>query len=152
MVDKQNAVQVVGFMLDHAGQQAVRFHFLSGKAFSSGIETHAIEKHDVRVYSAAKTVVDCFKFRNKIGIDIAIEALRAYHAAEAEVMARVAADQPALRQAGLEVQLLAELHLHSRDLVVLELGRSIGNHLEQSLRSLHERARGLGRGSGLGYL
>jgi predicted transcriptional regulator of viral defense system len=55
---------------------AIRFHFLSGNAFRSGIEAHVIEKRDLRVYSAAKTVVDCFKFRNKIGIDIAIEALR----------------------------------------------------------------------------
>ncbi len=39
-------------------------------------ETHLISKVPIRVYSAAKTVVDCFKFRNKVGIDVALEALR----------------------------------------------------------------------------
>jgi predicted transcriptional regulator of viral defense system len=48
----------------------------SGKALTEGIETHRIEGVDVRVYSAAKTVADCFKYRNKVGIDVAIEALR----------------------------------------------------------------------------
>lgn len=50
----------------------------SGKAFSSGIEAHRIEGINVRVYSAAKSVADCFKFRNKIGTDVALEALRDY--------------------------------------------------------------------------
>ena len=40
------------------------------------IETHRMEGVDVRVYSAAKTVADCFKYRNKVGIDVAVEALR----------------------------------------------------------------------------
>jgi len=48
----------------------------SGKAFTSGIGEHRIEGVSVRIYSPAKTVVDCFKYRNKIGIDVAIEALR----------------------------------------------------------------------------
>ena len=51
----------------------VRF---SGEARDAGIETHVIEGVPVRVYGVAKTVADCFKFRNKIGIDIAVEALR----------------------------------------------------------------------------
>lgn len=51
----------------------VRF---SGKAFKEGIETHDIKGIKVRVYKPAKTVVDCFKYRNKIGLDVAIEALR----------------------------------------------------------------------------
>jgi predicted transcriptional regulator of viral defense system len=51
---------------------------LSGKAFSAGIETHRINGVPIRVYDAAKTVVDCFKFRNKVGLDVAIEALRDY--------------------------------------------------------------------------
>lgn len=50
----------------------------SGEALSAGIETHEIEGVPVRVYSAAKTVADCFKFRNKIGMDVALEALRDY--------------------------------------------------------------------------
>ena len=43
-----------------------------------GVETHRIEGADVRVTSKAKTVADCFKYRNKIGLDVAIEALRDY--------------------------------------------------------------------------
>ena len=53
----------------------IRVVKLTGKAFSEGIETHEKEGVSVRVYCPAKTVVDCFKFRNKIGIDVAREAL-----------------------------------------------------------------------------
>lgn len=49
---------------------------LSGPSLTEGIEQHRIEGVSVRVYSAAKTVADCFKFRNKIGLDVAIEALK----------------------------------------------------------------------------
>ena len=51
----------------------VRF---SGAALSSFIEEHNIEGVTVRVYSPAKTVADCFKYRNKIGLNVAIEALQ----------------------------------------------------------------------------
>ena len=51
----------------------VRF---SGKALTSGVEHYAIEGVKVSVYNPAKTVADCFKYRNKIGLDVAIEALR----------------------------------------------------------------------------
>ncbi|HLM66389.1 MAG TPA: type IV toxin-antitoxin system AbiEi family antitoxin domain-containing protein [Longimicrobium sp.] len=51
----------------------VRF---SGAACTYGVEGHIIEGVAVRVYSPAKTVADCFKYRNKIGVDVAIEALR----------------------------------------------------------------------------
>lgn len=47
-------------------------------SLTSGIEKHTIEGVAVRVYNPAKTVADCFKFRNKIGLDIAIEALKEY--------------------------------------------------------------------------
>jgi predicted transcriptional regulator of viral defense system len=47
----------------------------SGFAFSEGIEEHETEGVVIRVYSPAKTVVDCFKFRNRIGLDVAREAL-----------------------------------------------------------------------------
>lgn len=57
---------------------ALRLVFMSGEAFTAGIETHRIDDVPVRIYSAAKTVADCFKFRNKIGIDVAVEALRDY--------------------------------------------------------------------------
>ena len=49
---------------------------VSGEARDAGVETHVVEGVPVRVYGAAKTVADCFKFRNKIGTDIAVEALR----------------------------------------------------------------------------
>lgn len=49
---------------------------LTGGAFSEGIETHTVAGTPVRIYSAAKTIADCFKFRNKIGLDVALEALK----------------------------------------------------------------------------
>ena len=49
---------------------------VSGEAHDTGIETHVFEGVPIRIYGVAKTVADCFKFRNKIGIDIAVEALR----------------------------------------------------------------------------
>lgn len=48
----------------------------SGPALTEGIERHQLEGVDVSVYCAAKTVADCFKYRNKIGLDVAREALR----------------------------------------------------------------------------
>lgn len=59
--------------LDYPRLRVARF---SGDAFTEGIEIHRIEGVEVRVYSLAKTVADCFKYRNKIGIDVAVEALR----------------------------------------------------------------------------
>jgi predicted transcriptional regulator of viral defense system len=49
---------------------------LSGAAYSEGIEEHLIEGITVHIYGVAKTVVDCFRFRNKVGLDVALEALR----------------------------------------------------------------------------
>jgi predicted transcriptional regulator of viral defense system len=54
----------------------LRIHFFSGAAFTEGIEEHTIEGVTLRVYNVAKTVADCFKYRNKIGLDVALEALR----------------------------------------------------------------------------
>jgi len=48
----------------------------SGAAFTEGIEVHRIEGQRVRVYSVAKTVADLFKARNRVGLDVAMEALR----------------------------------------------------------------------------
>src|SRR5258708_36310106 len=56
----------------------VRTVRLSGAALTGGIDVHNIEGVKVRVTSPARTVVDCFKFRNKIGIDVAVEALKDY--------------------------------------------------------------------------
>jgi predicted transcriptional regulator of viral defense system len=62
-------------LADSPPLRVVRF---SGRALEEGVETHRIEGADVRVTSKAKTVADCFKYRNKIGLDVAIEALRDY--------------------------------------------------------------------------
>ncbi len=61
--------------LDYPRLRVARF---SGPALTDGVEKHRFEGVDVHVYSAAKTVADCFKYRNKIGIDVAVEALRDY--------------------------------------------------------------------------
>jgi len=53
----------------------VRF---SGAALSFGVEKHVLENVEVRLTSREKTVADCFKYRNKVGVDVAIEALRDY--------------------------------------------------------------------------
>ncbi len=53
-----------------------RFFWISPEPFKAGIETHTIDNVDIKVYSVAKTIADCFKFRNKIGMDVALEALR----------------------------------------------------------------------------
>jgi predicted transcriptional regulator of viral defense system len=54
----------------------LRYSYFSGAAFELGVEKHTIEGVEVAVYSPAKTVVDCFRLRNKIGLDVALEALR----------------------------------------------------------------------------
>jgi len=58
---------------DYPPLRIVRF---SGEALRAGIEQHRIEGVVIRVYGPAKTVADCFKYRNKIGLDVALEALR----------------------------------------------------------------------------
>jgi predicted transcriptional regulator of viral defense system len=59
--------------LDHP---PVRVFWFTGSAFSEGIEIHEMDGIEIRVYGAAKTVTDCFKYRNKLGLDTALEALR----------------------------------------------------------------------------
>jgi hypothetical protein len=46
------------------------------KTFSEGLETHRVAEMPVRVYNIARTIADCFKFRNKIGLCVSLEALR----------------------------------------------------------------------------
>lgn len=48
----------------------------TGAALTEGIETHSIERQKVCVYNVPKTLADCFKYRHKIGLDVALEALR----------------------------------------------------------------------------
>lgn len=50
----------------------------TGKAFIEGVVVHKIDGVDVRIYSPEKTLADCFKFRNKIGLDTVVEAIRFY--------------------------------------------------------------------------
>src|SRR5436190_2874555 len=56
----------------------IRIVRISGAALTSGVDEQDIESVVVRLTSPARTVVDCFKFRNKIGVDVAVEALREY--------------------------------------------------------------------------
>ena len=67
----------------HAAQPGIRqppleiFEF-GGESYSEGIESHKLDDVTVRIYSPEKTLADCFKFRNRIGKDTAIEALKSY--------------------------------------------------------------------------
>ncbi len=54
----------------------VRVYPVDPATFADGIEKHKIDGVPVRVYSVARTLVDCFKYRNKLGMDVAVEALR----------------------------------------------------------------------------
>ena len=54
----------------------LRFVRFSERTLEAGVEEHSIEGVLVRIYNPAKTVADCFKYRNKIGLDVALEALR----------------------------------------------------------------------------
>ncbi len=60
-------------VLTYPPLRVVRF---TGEALSAGVGTHRMEGRQVKVYGPAKTVADCFKYRNKIGLDVALEALR----------------------------------------------------------------------------
>jgi predicted transcriptional regulator of viral defense system len=56
----------------------VRVFWFAARAFTEGVETHKLDGASVRVYSPERTLADCFKFRNKIGLDTAIEAVKFY--------------------------------------------------------------------------
>jgi len=56
----------------------IRTFRFSNLAFTEGIQTYRIDKAKIKVYSPEKTLTDCFKFRNTIGLDTAIEALKLY--------------------------------------------------------------------------
>ena len=63
--------------LDFPPLRIVRF---SGAALTDGVEEHIVDRVTIRVTGVAKTVADCFKYRNKIGLEVALEALReAWH-------------------------------------------------------------------------
>lgn len=54
----------------------IRYYHFSQESWEAGIEEHNIDGYNVRVYNLAKTIVDCFKFRNQIGINVARSALK----------------------------------------------------------------------------
>lgn len=54
----------------------MRIVVMRAPSYQTGIEAHQLEGVEVPIYSIAKTITDCFKFRNKIGLDVALEALR----------------------------------------------------------------------------
>src|ERR1035437_598916 len=54
----------------------LRVFRFSGRAFTQGVESIAVEGRHVRIYSLAKTIADLFKYRHKVGLDVAVEALR----------------------------------------------------------------------------
>jgi predicted transcriptional regulator of viral defense system len=58
----------------------LRAFWFSGQAYTAGVEEHRLDGVPVRIYSPAKTVADCFKFRNQIGLEVALEALKRGHA------------------------------------------------------------------------
>lgn len=60
-------------VLAHPPMRIVRF---SGRAFTDGVEIHRFEGQSIRVYGVAKTLADLFKYRNKVGLDVVLEALR----------------------------------------------------------------------------
>ena len=61
--------------LDHPPIKVFRF---SSESLNAGIETHMLDGVSIRVYCREKTLADVFKYRNKVGLDVALEALRAY--------------------------------------------------------------------------
>jgi predicted transcriptional regulator of viral defense system len=75
------------------GTLKIRLVHFSEASFTAGVQTHDMAGVRIRVTSAAKTVADCFKFRNKIGIDVAVEALKDFtrlHRGGANDLARFA--------------------------------------------------------------
>lgn len=57
-----------------ASAVSLRIVWFSSDAFTEGVETHTVEGVKVRVYSSATTIADPFKFRSKVGVDVAVEA------------------------------------------------------------------------------
>jgi len=61
----------------------VRFYWFGGRSWREGIGEHILDGIAVRIYSPAKSVADAFKFRNRLGLDVALEALKGYRDSEA---------------------------------------------------------------------
>jgi len=56
----------------------MKYFWYSKKALETGVEEHTIDGYSIKIFNIEKTLVDCVKFRNKIGMDIVLEALRMY--------------------------------------------------------------------------
>ena len=56
----------------------IKLYWFKDQAFTAGVDTQKLDGVDIRIYSPEKTLADCFKFRNKIGLDTAVEAVRFY--------------------------------------------------------------------------
>jgi predicted transcriptional regulator of viral defense system len=65
-----------GAAIPRTGNLPVRFMVFSEASFKAGVNKHVLENVAVRVTNPAKTIADCFKYRNKVGLDVALEALR----------------------------------------------------------------------------
>lgn len=57
-------------------QPPIRVYWYSGLAFTEGVEVHQIDAVSVKIYGPEKSLADAFKYRNKIGLDVALEALK----------------------------------------------------------------------------
>lgn len=53
----------------------INVYMFSGEAFSAGIDTHTVDRQKIRIYCPEKSIADAFKYRNKLGLDVALEAL-----------------------------------------------------------------------------
>lgn len=67
----------------------VSVHWFSGPAFTSAIETPTVDGQKLRVYSAEKSVADAFKYRSKLGLDVALEALRTWRGSRGAAIGRL---------------------------------------------------------------
>lgn len=67
----------------------IRVHRFSETALKEGVETHRIDGVSVQIYCPEKTLADCFKFRNKLGMDVVLEALKLYKTRKTFNLAKV---------------------------------------------------------------
>jgi predicted transcriptional regulator of viral defense system len=67
-----------GKTIPRINQPPVRIHRMRDPYFSIGIEEKIIDGYKIRIYDAEKTIVDCFKFRNQLGMEVVLDALKLY--------------------------------------------------------------------------
>ena len=103
-----------GHKAPHIAWPPAEFVWVREPAYSAGIETHMFDDVPVHIYSAEKTVADCFKFRNTIGVDIAVEALKDY-------LRRPNSDMNKLTQYARENHVYTLMHPYIQGLLALLL-------------------------------